>query len=141
MSEAASAEQLQLRISDLLTMMNDGRLLDVLVNFYAPDARIYENDNVFADSRAEAYARQQPFVDACDRIDGNVKLLHKDLGRGIAVCENRTRYDHPDYGEGQVDGLHVLYWHDGLITREEYFTGDKAAETRTFWEQVRRSQG
>lgn len=140
MSGAAGGEQLQLRVNEMIDMLNEGKMLDVLVTFYAPEARVYENDNVFAEGRAEAYARQQPFVDDCSDISGDVRLVYRDLGRGIAVCENHTRYTHPTYGPGQIEGVHVFYWQEGLITREEYFTGDKARETLNFWQQVRRTQ-
>ncbi|NVJ97052.1 MAG: hypothetical protein HWE25_02805 [Alphaproteobacteria bacterium] len=139
MSDVLVTEELQGRMSAMLDMLNEGRILDTLVEFYAPDACVYENDNLFAESRAEAYARQQPFVEGCSGVYGAVRAIYRDLGRGIVVLENKTRYDHPDYGPGEIDGVHVLYWYEGLITREEYFSGARAAETANFWSSLKRS--
>lgn len=135
MSDAA----LRARVEQMVDMLNRGQLLECMQAFYAPDVRVFENDFPFAESMSEAVDRQRPFVDGCSRIDGDVHLAYLDLGRGISVLENRTKYDHPENGPGQVAGLHVLYWHDEMITREEYFSGTKADEARSFWDLVNRA--
>lgn len=122
------------QIDQLLGMLNGGRVIDALERFYAPDATVYENDHVFAESRDEALERQRPFIEPCSQFDADFQLLYADAGRCIAVLRNETAYAHPQYGSGQIKGIHVLYWHDGLINREDYFTGDKADEVAAFWQ-------
>lgn len=127
------------QIAQLLDMLNDGRVIDAIERFYAPDVCIYENDYMFAEDRDEALERQRPFIEPCDRFDADFQLLHADEGRCIAVLRNETVYTHPEYGAGQIKGVHVLYWHDGLINREDYFTQEKADEAEAFWQLLGRS--
>jgi hypothetical protein len=129
MSEA----QIKSRVGAMQALLNTGKILDAYDEFYRSDARFFENGYPFADSLEEARARQASFVDACERIDGEVELVHTDAGRGITVLHNRTAFDHPEYGSGRIDGVHVSYWHDGLICREEYFSGERVDETLAFW--------
>ncbi len=120
-------------IDQMLDTLNGGRVIDAIERFYAPDVNVYENDHVFAEDRDEALERQRPFIEPCSRFEADFQLLFADEGRCIAVLRNETVYSHPQYGAGQIKGIHVLYWHDGLVKREDYFTGDKADEVAAFW--------
>lgn len=140
MSDGWTAPALDQQIDNLVAMLNRGQVLEALEQFYAPDARVFENDYLFAEDRQEAVARQRPFIEPCLSIDGDIRLIYRDLGRGIAVLCNQTRFDHPDYGNGQIDGVHVLYWQSGQVVRENYFSGAKAGEALSFWELLARSE-
>ena len=135
-----TAGDLEPRIQRMLTMLNGGQVLEAIEIFYATDARVYENDFLFAESREEIVERQTAFVASCNRIEGDLKAIHMDLGRGISVFYNKSRYSHREFGEGTIDGVHVHYWHDGEIARENYFTGDKREEALAFWQLVGRTQ-
>lgn len=130
---------LKSRIQRMQAMLNAGKVLETLDEFYREDARFFENDFPFAESRSEARDRQAPFVRPCSKIDGDIDLVHVDFGRGISVMHNRTRYKHPEYGDGQINGVHVVYWHDDRVCREDYFSGDRVEETLAFWRLVGRS--
>ncbi|MFC4349030.1 hypothetical protein ACFO5Q_14340 [Kordiimonas lipolytica] len=134
MSEGWAEPALRQQIEGLVAMLNRGQVLEALEQFYAPEARVFENDYLFAEDRLEALARQRPFIEPCLSIDGDVRLVYQDLGRGISVLNNQTRFDHPEYGRGQIDGIHVLYWQGERVVRENYFSGSKAGEALTFWE-------
>ncbi|SDD85468.1 MULTISPECIES: hypothetical protein [Kordiimonas] len=134
MSDGWAEPALRQQIEDLIAMLNRGQVLEALEQFYAPDARVFENDYLFAEDRFEALARQKPFIEPCLSIDGDVRLVYLDVGRGISVLNNQTRYDHPEYGQGQIDGVHVLYWQNGDVVRENYFSGTKAGEALSFWQ-------
>ena len=127
------------RIAHVIRMLNHGEFLSALDEFYRHDARFFENEFLFAESPQEARERQASFIETCSFFDGIVDLVHADGGRGITVLHNRSRYIHEEYGSGRVDGVHVQYWQDGMIAREEYFSGEKVEEMLTFWRQVSRS--
>ncbi|WP_417449317.1 hypothetical protein [Kordiimonas sp.] len=131
--------ELSERIHRLLLLLNAGELLPAFQEFYQPEARFYENNYLFAESRAEAYERQANFIDTCSYFSGNVELVHTDLGRGISVFYNRSDYEHETYGRGHVNGVHVGYWQGPAIAREEYFSGDRVSETLEFWQLVGRA--
>jgi|GEM_PF-1912935 len=140
MSDGWAEPALRQQIECLVEMLNSGQVLEALEQFYAPDARVFENDYLFAEDRLEAVARQRPFIEPCQSIEGDVRLVHLDLGRGISVLNNQTRFDHPDYGAGQIDGVHVLYWQNGSVVRENYFSGSKADEVLSFWQHLARAE-
>jgi len=136
MSDGWAEPALRQQIEGLVAMLNRGQVLEALEQFYAPEARVFENDYLFAEDRLEALARQRPFIEPCLSVDGDVRLVYQDLGRGISVLNNQTRFDHPEYGQGKVDGVHVLYWQGERVVRENYFSGTKAGEALTFWESL-----
>lgn len=127
------------RIHEMLAMLEAGEFLKTFDQFYRDDARFFENEYLFAESREEARQRQASFLNTCSSFVGKIELVHADIGRRIAVFHNKSRYEHPDYGAGQVNGVHVAYWHDDLIVREEYFSGKRVEEVLSFWRLVGRS--
>lgn len=124
------------RIERMINMLNRGEFLPALDEFYRSDARFYENEFLFADGSQEARERQASFLDTCLEFVGHVELVHADAGRGITVIHNRSRYAHEDYGDGHVNGVHVQYWQDGMVAREEYFSGTRVDEMLAFWRRV-----
>lgn len=127
------------RIQAMLAMLEAGEFLGIFDQFYRADARFFENEYLFAESRLEARERQASFLNTCISFVGDIELVHADIGRRIAVFHNRSRYEHPVYGHGQINGVHVVYWQDDLIVREEYFSGGRVEEVLSFWRLVGRS--
>ena len=133
--------ELKGHIQRMLAMLNDGQFLRAFDEFYRHDAHFFENEFLFAESAAEARERQASFLETCSDFSGSVELVHMDLGRGISVFYNRSSYEHEDYGQGRINGVHVQYWQEDSVAREEYFSGDRADEMLTFWRQVSRTAG
>lgn len=124
---------LQACMDRMIHMLNDGQVLEALDTFYDKKTNVFENGYLFAASKEEALERQRPFLEPCRRIDGDFTELYRSHGRGILVLQNQSAFDHPEYGNGQIDGVHVYYWQKGHIAREEYASGEKAGEALAFW--------
>ncbi|NVJ68767.1 MAG: hypothetical protein HWE08_00350 [Alphaproteobacteria bacterium] len=124
---------LQACMDRMIHMLNEGQVLEALDTFYDKKAHVFENGYLFAASKEEALERQRPFLEPCSKIDGDFTELYRSQGRGILVLQNQSSFDHPEYGNGKIDGVHVYYWQKGHVSREEYASGGKAGEALAFW--------
>ncbi|MCO4781411.1 MAG: hypothetical protein KC646_03750 [Candidatus Cloacimonetes bacterium] len=52
-------------------MLNQGKALEVVNQFYSENVSIYENDNILATSREESFNKQEPYIRVL------VKLMEK----------------------------------------------------------------
>lgn len=105
-------------VDGFIKLNMEGRILELCQNFYDENIVMTSNGDEFATNRAEAYAKQEPFVASIGAFV--ITLLSKEIKDDIA--EITFHYDITQHdGENIVfTGKHIQKWKDGKIIREDY---------------------
>ncbi len=115
-----------------VAMLNEGKVLEALDEFYAEDCKMYHNDTLFSNTKQGSKEKQEPFIKPCTSIEGNIsKHFIKD--GNISVLHNETSFTHPQHGDNKINGIHVQHWEEGLIVKEYYYQDEMLEEKLREW--------
>lgn len=119
MSEMTFEESVNAQVA----LLENGRPLDAFDKFFAFDGVMYANDQIFADSAAEAREKQERYILAATSIDGCIVDLRTNAQAQICVFRNRSSFTTSNGAIHKIDGLCWQLWSNGKVVVERYFEG------------------
>ena len=117
------------RVRDLVGYIQQGRIIDAMYEFYAPDVRMQENDNPPTVGLEANVERERKFVDSVrqwKRFD--VASIGVDAERGKAFVQSELEFDGVDGKTYRTDQIAVQAWRDGKIVHEKFYYDSGAAQ-------------
>ena len=123
---------LETLVEKQVEMLNEGKVLEALEEFYAEDCQMYDNDVLFSQNKVESIQKQEKFIKPCTAIEGKISK-HIIIDDSISVLENQTSFTHPEYGVNKINGLHIQHWADGLIVKEHYYRDEMLKRKSALW--------
>lgn len=119
MSTSTSAD-LQDRLDDLLGHIRDGRILEAMREFYAPDVTMEEPAYGATVGLDANVTREEAFVDsvaAWKRFD----VVATAVGPNTTMYESIMDWTTTDGRDVHVEQVAVATWKDGRIVRERFY--------------------
>ncbi len=111
---------IQDRLEDLLSYIQEGRILDAMNEFYAEDAAMQENNLPPTVGRKANYEREKQFLSTVkewQRFD----VTAKGGGENVTFYETVIDWVTTDDTPVHVEQVVVAKWQDGKITHERYY--------------------
>ncbi len=116
------------RVRDLLSYVQQGRIVDAMYEFYAPDVRMQENNNPPTVGLEANVEREKQFVASVRQWQRfEVKSIGVDPERGVAFVQSELEFDGVDGKTYRSDQVAVQTWRDGKITHEKFYYDTGAA--------------
>ena len=115
-------------LHDEIALLNKGRPLEAFDRHFADDGVMYDNDEMFGRDKAEARAKQEPFIAAAASIRGRIADARIDEQAEMSVFRNRSSFVTASGETVQIDGLVVQRWVRGQIVEERYYRGELMEE-------------
>lgn len=116
------------RVRDLIGYVQQGRIIDAMYEFYAPDVRMQENNNPPTVGLEANVERERKFVESVrqwKRFD--VTSVGVDAEKGTAFVQSELEFEGVDGKTYRVDQVAVQSWRDGKITHEKFYYDTGAA--------------
>ena len=98
--------------------------IEALDLFCHDRVQMFDNDEVFATSKADGRARQVPFIAIAKNIQTKISDLKVDVDTRTSVFRNRTSFQTPKGETKRLEGIHWQRWENNLIVEERYFRGE-----------------
>jgi hypothetical protein len=116
-----------------IAALEGGEPLRAFDEFTADNLVMYDNDVVFAATKAEGRAKQLPFFEAALSISGRIEKVAMREGAddptsGIAVFLNRSSFVTGHDKSVQIEGLVWQRWQDSAVIEERYYRDDLKAQ-------------
>ena len=127
-TQTATAD-LGARAPDLVSYIQNGRIIDAMNEFYADDVRMQENNNPPTVGLEANYAREEQFVNYVKQWTSlDVDAVAVDAASGKTLVQLRFTFDAVDGTKHTYDQVAVQTWRDGRIVHEKFYydTGAKA---------------
>jgi hypothetical protein len=112
------------RIFKQVQILNDGKPLQAIDDFFSNEIVMYDNDTVFAQGKIQSRSKQEPFINGAKSISGNITDLLVDELNEVAIFRNQSKFTNADDQEFQIDGLCWQQWKDGHVIVERYYSGE-----------------
>jgi ketosteroid isomerase-like protein len=110
------------RVRDLIGYVQQGRVVDAMYEFYAPDVRMQENNNPPTVGLEANVERERKFVESVrqwKRFD--VASVGVDSNNGRAFVQSELEFEGIDGKTYRVDQVAVQTWRDGKIVHEKFY--------------------
>ena len=114
----------KLRALDHIKMLEEGKALEVIHEFYSKSVLMYENDKVFAKSSLESFQKQEVYIKQAKTIFGKIENVKMDEEKEILVFQNKSEFISFDNEKNLIDGLCIQFWQNGFIIEERYYSGE-----------------
>ena len=124
-----AAADLGARARDLVSYIQNGRIIDAMNEFYADDVRMQENNNPPTVGLAANLERERQFVNSVRQWKSlNVEAVAVDPQRSRTLVQVNFEFDGVDGKAYRYDQVAVQTWRDGKIVDEKFYydTGAKA---------------
>ena len=118
------------RVRDLIGYVQQGRIIDAMYEFYAPDVRMQENNNPPTVGLEANVERERKFVDSVRQWKRfEVHSVGVDAEHGRTFLQTELEFDGVDGKTYRTDQVAVQTWRDGKIVHEKFYydTGAAAA--------------
>lgn len=118
--EVHISENLHERLQDLLTYIQEGRILEAINEFYAEDTKMQENTQPPTVGRQANLQREQAFLSTVKewkRFD----VTAQGVGEDVTFYETVMEWVTTDGTSVHVEQVVVAKWQDGKITHERYY--------------------
>jgi len=125
-----AAADLGARARDLVSYIQNGRIIDAMNEFYADDVRMQENNNPPTVGLAANLERERQFVNSVRQWKSlNVEAVAVDPQRSRTLVQVNFEFDGVDGKAYRYDQVAVQTWRDGKIVHEKFYydTGAKPA--------------
>ena len=124
----ASAADLAARVKDLVSYIQNGRIVEAMHEFYADDVRMQENNNPPTDGLAANVEREKQFVNSVKQWKSlNVEAVAVDAARGKSLVQNNFEFEGVDGKTYRFDQVAAQTWCGGKIVHEKFYY-DSAAK-------------
>lgn len=117
------------RVRDLIGYVQQGRVIDAMYEFYAPDVRMQENNNPPTVGLEANVERERKFVESVrqwKRFD--VHSVGVDAEKGRAFVQSELEFEGVDGKTCRSDQVAVQTWRDGKIVHEKFYYDAGAAQ-------------
>ena len=121
-TQAAAQVDLAARVRDLVGYIQQGRIIDAMYEFYAPDVRMQENNNAPTVGLEANVERERQFVASVKqwkRLD--VLSIAVDAERGRTLVQIELEFEGVDGKTHKMDQVAVQTWRDGKIAHEKFY--------------------
>ncbi len=122
----ASSTQSNVRIDELIHYIQNGRILDAMSEFYAPDVRMQENGNAPTVGLAANIEREKQFLAGVKEWK-SFDVLSKAATNDVSFVENRLEFVATSGTLVRMQQVSVARWRDGKIVDERFYY-DSAAK-------------
>jgi hypothetical protein len=128
-TSATAGNDIAARMRALLSYVEQGRIVDAMYEFYAPDVSMQENNNPPTVGLEANVEREKQFVASVrqwKRFDvGSVAV---DPARGTAFVQSEMEFEGVDDKTYRTDQVAVQTWRDGKIVSEKFYYDTGAAK-------------
>ena len=116
------------RVRDLIGYIQQGRIIDAMYEFYAPDASMQENSKPATVGLEANVDRERQFVASVrEWRKFEVASVGIDSDRGRAFLQTELEFEGVDGKTYRMDQVSVQTWRDGKITHEKFYYDTGAA--------------
>ena len=125
----SNAVDIAARVRDLLSYVQQGRIVDAMYEFYTPDVSMQENNNPPVVGLEANVEREKKFVASVrqwKRFD--VGSIAVDPARGTAFVQSELEFEGVDGKTYRTDQVAVQTWRDGKIVSEKFYYDTGAAK-------------
>jgi hypothetical protein len=105
-------------IDGFIQLNMEGKILQLCEQYYAADIIMTSDGKPFASSRAEAAAKQKPYVDSIAAFV--ITLISKNIEDDKAEITFHYDITTVDNQNFVFTGKHIQQWADGKVVREDY---------------------
>jgi hypothetical protein len=117
------------RVRDLVSYIQNGRIIDAMYEFYADDVRMQENNSTPTVGLAANVEREKQFVGYVKQWKSfDVDTLAVDAARGRTVVQSRAEFEAVDGKSVKMDQVAVQTWRDGKIVHEKFYYDTGSAQ-------------
>lgn len=108
------------RASELQSWINQGRIIEAMNEFYAPDVSMQENANPPTVGREANIERERQFLAQVGQWKGStVKALG--VGDGVTFAEVILEFVSTQGQDVRLEQVSVQRWRDGRIVHERFY--------------------
>jgi len=115
-----TANNTNVRIDELIRYIQNGRILDAMNEFYAPDVRMQENGNAPTVGLAANVDRERQFLAGVKEWKA-FDVLSKAVSSDVSFVENRLEFVAADGTTVRMQQVSVARWRDGQIVDERFY--------------------
>ena len=115
-------DRIAARVRELLSYVQQGRIVDAMYEFYAPEVTMQENNNPPTVGLEANVEREKKFVASVrqwKRFDVNAVAV--DPARGVAFVQSELEFEGVDGKAYRTDQVAVQTWRDGKIVNEKFY--------------------
>lgn len=105
-------------VEGFILLNKAGCVLELCKKYYAKNVLMFNNGNIFATSREEAYDKQKVFVQSV--AEHEVNLVSKKILYNVSELIFNYKLITYDTQIIVFTGKHTQHWHNNKITKEEY---------------------
>jgi ketosteroid isomerase-like protein len=119
---AGAGDRIAARVRELLSYVQQGRIVDAMYEFYAPEVTMQENNNPPTVGLEANVEREKKFVASVrqwKRFDVNAVAV--DPARGVAFVQSELEFEGVDGKSYRTDQVAVQTWRDGKIVNEKFY--------------------
>jgi hypothetical protein len=118
----SSAGDIGARVRDLIGYIQQGRIIDAMYEFYAPDVSMQENNKPATAGLEANVERERQFVASVRQWKRfEVASVGVDPERGRAFLQTELEFEGVDGKTYRMDQVSVQSWRDGMITHEKFY--------------------
>ena len=124
----ATGNDIVARVRDLIGYVQQGRIIDAMYEFYAPDVQMQENNKPPTVGLEANVERERQFVASVrqwKRFD--VASVAVDPQTGRAFVQTELEFDGVDGKTYRIDQVAVQTWRGGKIVHEKFYYDSGAA--------------
>ena len=115
-----TANNTNVRIDELIRYIQNGRILDAMNEFYAPDVRMQENGNAPTVGLAANIERERQFLAGVKEWKA-FDVLSKAVSSDVSFVENRLEFVAANGTTVRMQQVSVARWRDGQIVDERFY--------------------
>ena len=113
-------DNLRQNITQLNTMILQGRVLEAFDRFYHDDVVMQENDASPMIGKAANREREEEFHSSIVNFRRE-EVLDVAIGDNVTMVKWAYDYTHKEWGDKKYTQVSVQHWADGKIIREQFF--------------------
>jgi ketosteroid isomerase-like protein len=117
------------RVADLVSYIQSGRIHDAMLEFYADDVTMQENNNSPTVGLPANVEREKQFVASVKEWKSlNVETVAVDVKRNRTVVQSTAAFVNQQDQLVRMDQVAVQQWRDGKIVFEKFYYDTGAAK-------------
>ena len=117
------------RVADLVSYIQSGRIHDAMLEFYADDVTMQENNNPPTAGLPANIEREKQFVASVKEWRSlNVETIAVDAKRNRTVIQSTAAFVNQQDQLVKLDQVAVQQWRDGKIVYEKFYYDTGAAK-------------
>lgn len=123
------SQSLTQRVNDLVSHIQNGRILEAMHEFYADELVMQENNNPPTVGKPANIEREKQFLAYVKQWKSfNIRAVGVDEARGVVLIQSDFEFEAVDGKTIKYDQVSAQTWKNGRIVREKFYydSGAKA---------------